>query len=83
MTANRPANKAIHKCNESCGIVFDPLCPCWGIPARPFNAETFAGLLMTLRNPSYQPQLRAVLLELLAPDIAKAIGAALEASNEE
>lgn len=67
----RQRGEPLHLCNVSCGIAFDPLCPTWSDdPAPAFDPETCARLLMTLRSPSYRRELRIVLRELLAEDMA-------------
>lgn len=69
-----------HVCDPiACGVTWDPLCPAWGTPtAIPFDADTVARLVASLRSPNYGPVLRAALLELVAPDVGRIVGAILE-----
>lgn len=77
----RPRIRSGHVCDDSCGLFYDPACPCWpgGDGALPWGPVTVSELMATLRSPHYGPQLRAALLGLLAEDIADAVAAALAA----
>lgn len=68
-----------HTCTIACGMVYDPLCPCWGHPtAVPYSPTGLAELLATLRNPAYRNYLRIALTGLLAPIIKELVKQAID-----